>query len=76
MADERILIDVPALPIPLGAFLKLTGLFETGGAAKIFIQQGRVAVNGVVETHRRHSLSDGDTVVFAEKAFIVRNSGG
>lgn len=74
MANDPVNVRVPALPIPLGSFLKRTGLFETGGSAKVWIQEGRVAVNGVVETRRRHSLQEGDRVQFEGQTFVVGSS--
>ncbi len=43
--------------ICLDQFLKLHGLVETGGEAKLTIQAGQVRLNGVVETRRRKKLS-------------------
>ena len=59
----------PAVPvrgeIKLGQFLKLAGLVEDGGQARIAVQCGDVTVNGRVETRRGHRLADGDVVVVA-----------
>ena len=49
-------------PIRLDQFLKFTGLAETGGHAKLLIQNGEVAVNGQVETRRRRKLQASDVV--------------
>ncbi len=46
----------------LDQFLKLAGLAETGGHAKVMIQGGEVKLNGVVETRRRKKLQIGDVV--------------
>lgn len=51
-----------AVPIRLDQLLKLSGAVGTGGQAKHLIQDGRVRVNGVVETRRGHQLSDQDVV--------------
>ena len=48
----------------LDQFLKLSGIAETGGQAKLMIQGGEVRVNGDVETRRRRKLMVGDTVEF------------
>ncbi|MBF0696261.1 MULTISPECIES: RNA-binding S4 domain-containing protein [Actinomyces] len=48
--------------IKLGQFLKLAGLVEDGGEARIAIQSGDVRVNGQVETRRGHHLDNGDAV--------------
>ena len=49
-------------PIRLDQLLKLSGAVETGGQAKHLIQDGKVKVNGAVETRRGHQLSDPDLV--------------
>jgi ribosome-associated protein len=51
-----------APPITLGRFLKLAGLVDTGGDAKMLIATGCVVVNGEVETRRGRKLWPGDTV--------------
>ena len=46
----------------LDQFLKLSGITDTGGQAKLLIQDGAVRVNGEPETRRRRKLVAGDTV--------------
>ncbi|MCB9883694.1 MAG: RNA-binding S4 domain-containing protein [Planctomycetes bacterium] len=48
----------------LQEFLKIRGLVDTGGEAKVRIQGGEVAVNGEVETRRGRQLVTGDVVTF------------
>jgi ribosome-associated protein len=48
--------------IRLADFLKIAGLVETGGEAKVRIQAGEVTVNGQVETRRRKQLAIGDVI--------------
>lgn len=55
-------ITVRAVPIELAQFLKFSGLAETGGAAKQAIAEGRVRLNGVVETQKAKKLTAGDRV--------------
>lgn len=57
--------------IRLDQFLKLTGLFETGGQAKLVIQGGEVRVNDEVETRRRRQLQPGDLVCWDGEEFEV-----
>ena len=59
--------DVPDVPIRdesirLGQFLKLANLIESGSDAKPLLADGRVAVNGEVETRRGRQLVPGDVV--------------
>jgi ribosome-associated protein len=58
-----------ATPIPLrGAHItlaqavKLAGLADTGGQAKLLVRAGKVRVNGSVETRPGHKLHAGDRV--------------
>ncbi len=48
--------------IRLDQFLKLIGLADTGGQAKLLIQGGEVRVNGETETRRGRKLVAGDLV--------------
>ena len=48
--------------IKLDAMLKFAGLVETGGEAKLLIQDGEVLVNGEVCTMRGKKLRPGDVV--------------
>lgn len=50
------------LPITLGQFLKVAGLVMTGGQAKHLVSEGRVTVNGQVESRRGRKLVAGDVV--------------
>ena len=50
--------------IRLGQFLKLAGVVETGGEAKLRIQEGEAKVNGEVDTRRGRQLVAGDLVEF------------
>ena len=57
--------------IKLDSLLKFMGLVGTGGEAKMLIQDGRVMVNGEVETRRGRKLRQGDRVVFGDQEVIV-----
>jgi ribosome-associated protein len=46
----------------LGQFLKWANVIDTGGTAKIRIEDGEVSVNGEVETRRGRQLHVGDVV--------------
>ena len=59
------------LPIRLDQFLQIKGIAETGGHAKILIQDGLVQVNGELETRRRRKLQQGDVVVVEERKWVV-----
>ena len=54
--------------IKLDSLLKLSGVAPTGGAAKIFVQDGEVKVNGEVVLQRGKKIQPGDKVeIFGEK---------
>lgn len=48
--------------IRLDSFLKFQGIAETGGQAKMFIQDGMIKVNGEVCTARGKKIRNGDKV--------------
>jgi len=51
--------------IQLDQLLKATGLCESGGAAHAAIAEGRVKVDGAVDTRKRAKLRPGQAVQFA-----------
>jgi len=57
--------------IRLDAFLKLANAVESGGQAKLDIQQGRVRVNGEVCPLRGKKLRQGDAVRYAGENYII-----
>lgn len=61
-------------PLRLDHFMKFTVGADTGGQAKLLIQDGQVRVNGEVETRRRRKLYPGDVVEFAGKRYPVTES--
>lgn len=50
--------------IELMKLLKLLGLVETGGQAKIVIEEGLVKYNNEIEYRKRKKLFKGDVVLF------------
>ena len=57
--------------IKLGQALKAANLVGSGLEAKIMIQEGKVKVNGAVETQRGKKLYEGDTVTFNGNSYRV-----
>jgi ribosome-associated protein len=57
--------------IKLGQALKAAGLVESGVEAKLEILDGKVKVNGVIETQRGKKLYDGDLVEFDGKQIKI-----
>ena len=58
--------------IKLDQLLKWANLTGSGVEAKIFIQNGEVTVDGVVETRRGQKIYDGDIVEFAGEKIAVK----
>jgi ribosome-associated protein len=57
--------------IRLDAFLKMNDAVQTGGHAKIVIQEGEVRVNGEICTQRGKKLRTGDKAEFENVVYIV-----
>lgn len=58
--------------IELVKLLKLLGIAETGGHAKILVEEGEVSVNGKPESRKRAKLKKGDQVeLLDEKIHII-----
>ena len=58
--------------IELDKLLKLMQLVETGGEARICIDNGEVIVNGEVEFRKRHKLRDGYVVNFGDQEIQIK----
>ncbi len=61
--------------IKLQDFLKFCGAVETGGEAKVLVQEGQVQVNGEVCTMRGKKLRCGDSVTLDGKTWKVASDG-
>lgn len=57
--------------IRLDAFLKMCDAVQTGGHAKIVIQEGEVRVNGEICTQRGKKLRCGDFAEFENTVYNV-----
>ncbi len=67
--EERIKIETPF--IKLQDLLKFAGAVETGGEAKVLIQEGEVKVNDQVCTMRGKKLYPGDWAELDGRRFVV-----
>ncbi len=72
-SEQTDLQPANADPIRLDQFLKLVGVADTGGMAKLLIQDGQILLNGEIETRRRKQLELSDTVEFGGQVFCVRD---
>ena len=57
--------------IRLDSFLKMCDAVQTGGHAKIVIQEGEVRVNGEICTQRGKKLHPGDKVEFENTVYEI-----
>lgn len=72
MAKE---IHIEKYFITIGQFLKMADIVQTGGAAKWFLQENAVYVNGEREERRGRKLSDGDFIrVPGCGSFIIKGN--
>ncbi len=58
--------------IELNDLLKITGLFDSGGMAKIAIAEGLVTVDGNPEFRRRCKIRTGQIVEYDGRSIIVK----
>jgi ribosome-associated protein len=65
-------VTITKEPVELYKLLKFEGLCSSGGEAKAVIAEGRVRLNGVVETQKRKKVVSGDCVVFGEHELHIR----
>lgn len=72
---ERIPVKISTEFIRLDAMLKLENLVESGGMAKMLIQDGAVRVNGAVCTQRGKKLRPADIVSFDGVSYVITADG-
>ena len=65
-------VVVREVPIELCQFLKFGGLAGSGGEGKQMISEGRVLLNGAVETQKRKKLAGGDRVTVDGQTIVVQ----
>ena len=57
--------------IPLNKLLQILGFAQTGGHAKILIQNEEVTVNGIIETRVRNKLVKSDLIKIGETVITI-----
>ncbi len=58
--------------IELHSLLKVTGLCDSGGVAKLLIADGLAKVEGVVELRKRCKIRTGQMVEFNDQQVLIR----
>ena len=66
-------IEITTEYIKLQDLLKFAAAVQTGGEAKVVIQEGGVTVNGEVCTMRGKKIRSGDSVLFDGVLYRVEN---
>jgi ribosome-associated protein len=64
-------VDITREPVELYKILKFEGMVSSGGEAKSVIADGRVLVNGVIETRKRKKIVSGDIIVFGQEKIRI-----
>ncbi len=64
-------IEISKEPVELYKILKFEGLVASGAEAKLMIADGKVSLNGVVETQKRKKIVSGDVIEFCGERFGV-----
>ncbi len=64
--SEKIIAELESEFVELYKILKFEGLAESGGSAKQAIAEGKVSVNGEVETRKRKKIRAGDQIDFID----------
>ena len=71
MSLKRIKIHDDQEYIELGNLLKVAGIIDTGGYAKMFLNENKVYINGERDTRRGRKLYRGDVVKVNKIELIV-----
>lgn len=69
------IVEIKTEYIKLDQLLKFAGLAETGGHAKVLIEEGLVFVNGEVCFMRGKKLRNGDKVQIEDNEIIIKGKG-
>lgn len=65
-------VEITQEPIELYKILKFEGMAASGGEAKTAVSEGRVLVNGEVETRKRKKIVSGDIIDFSGEKIQIR----
>jgi ribosome-associated protein len=69
---QKLVSEIETEFIKLESLLKFEGVAETGGDAKLLIQDGEVFVNGQVCTMRGKKIRPGDVVTLGDVEITVK----
>jgi len=66
------IVDIAREPVELYKILKFESMANSGGQAKLFIDDGLVKVNGEVETRKRKKILSGDVIELFDHVIKVQ----
>ncbi|MCB1755853.1 MAG: RNA-binding S4 domain-containing protein [Gammaproteobacteria bacterium] len=66
--------EIDREPVELYKLLKFEGLVGSGGEAKHLVADGRVTVNGELETRKRRKIMTGDEICVDGERYRVERS--
>ncbi len=69
---DKISFTLSAEFIELFKLLKVTGLCESGGMAKLAVSQSEVKVDGQIETRKACKIRKGQSVEFSGQMIVVQ----
>ena len=58
--------------IALGQFLKFADIIESGGEAKMFLQNNEVYINAELDCRRGRKLRDGDKIEINNRVYEIK----
>ncbi|HCK89294.1 MAG TPA: S4 domain-containing protein YaaA [Erysipelotrichaceae bacterium] len=65
------MIKITTEYITLQQFMKLSGIAQTGGEAKILVKETEIFVNGEKENRRGRKLYPGDVIRVSGKMYVI-----
>lgn len=65
-------LEISNEPIELYKILKIEGMVSSGGTAKIEVAEGKVLVNGAVETRKRKKIVSGDVIEYESEKVRIK----
>jgi ribosome-associated protein len=68
---EKINFKIEGDYIELIQLLKAIGLAQTGGHAKMIVEEGMILRNGEKETRKRAKLIPGDEILVSDKTILL-----
>ena len=72
MNKKTEIISINSDYITLGQFLKFADIIESGGEAKMFLQNNEVYINAELDCRRGRKLRDGDKIKINNRVYEIK----